>query len=481
MPNVLNVTQDANSVNLNQQSIRPQTTGVGASGVNGSRNVTSPGISTNGIPSQQIEQEAAKQVDFESNYASFVQLLQEGSAIPEDLSQLIFGDGMSMLLSGDEEMSPVMQELFSSIVLSDPSELVSLLQDTGTREAKYSGTFFDGMRSLLSSDKVPENLKENAAAFLKAYNSYAAGSHNLAQMKTLSEQISKMMFSSSRKEFDALLDRMDWNAPLGSTKQNEELLNGQILPFLSKYVSKTHDYGAIRNAIVLFSLYTVKYEEGSNAHLQALYDKLISSNLFKQTFQQLGVTPERALMDKLTQIQEQAQKPGFSDALSELVLKGTQGKVGSDATDQFQAVMKNMLLNESVYMPVMHMVIPFRYQNQNVTSELWVDPDAGKKDATDQQGTSGKLKLFLKFHMDRLGDFDMIIYLKDRKDMDMQLFVPEKLPVRTSQITKSVNDILTGNGFDVTNLAVKQRAREISVEEVFPEIYEKENSINVRV
>ncbi len=41
--------------------------------------------------------------------------------------------------------------------------------------------------------------------------------------------------------------------------------------------------------------------------------------------------------------------------------------------------MRGMLVNESVYMPVNHFILPFQYQGKEAVSEFWIDPDAEKK------------------------------------------------------------------------------------------------------
>ena len=42
--------------------------------------------------------------------------------------------------------------------------------------------------------------------------------------------------------------------------------------------------------------------------------------------------------------------------------------------------MRGMLVNESVYMPVNHFILPFQYQGKEAVSEFWIDPDAEKKE-----------------------------------------------------------------------------------------------------
>ena len=55
--------------------------------------------------------------------------------------------------------------------------------------------------------------------------------------------------------------------------------------------------------------------------------------------------------------------------------------------------MNGMLINESVYMPLLHFILPFQYEDNNVMSEMWVDPDSRRE----EDSVGRKIKLFLKF------------------------------------------------------------------------------------
>lgn len=114
-------------------------------------------------------------------------------------------------------------------------------------------------------------------------------------------------------------------------------------------------------------------------------------------------------------------------------------------------------------------------------SEMWVNPDADK-DQNQAKGVSGqdrKVKLFLKFHIEKLGNFDMVAMLKDHS-VSMQLYIPDTVPEKPARIESTVRDILRRNGFS-GEVQTAPKTREISPEEIFPEIAASERSINVRV
>lgn len=88
--------------------------------------------------------------------------------------------------------------------------------------------------------------------------------------------------------------------------------------------------------------------------------------------------------------------------------------------------------------------------------------------------------MFFRFDIRELGNFNMALSLQDRR-MDMQLYVPPVLTQKAQEIQENISGILKKNGMDVNRLLVKEKRGEIRLEDVFPEIREKERTINVRI
>ena len=415
-------------------------------------------------------------VDFTSNYSAFLQNMQAASMIPEEMMDLLFRDGKAIAESKDGEMARVFTELFSEIQTDDPKELEAFLKSQVGNQVKYSGEFFDSLRSMLS-DSISDNYKSSILQFVRSYNSYTSGSHLLSQMKNLTEDIENLLLNSAKEDFEDLAGQMDWTASAGKTEENAAVLNNKLIPFLSTYISKTHDYGPIRKAAVLLTLYAVKYEEGSEDGLIQAYKKLARNGDFHMYFDS---DPEEALVSAMKGSMKNPSETGLPEHLSELLLKGTEGKAGSESVDRYYTVLNSLLNNESVYLPLLHMLVPFRYQNKEVMSEVWIDPNADRgKNQTEKKGDA--VRIFLKFRIRELGDFDMIGSMqKNTKKLDLQIFIPDGLPEKPRRIQASLTEILKRNGL-TADVSLSPRTRAISVREVFPGIREKERTINVRV
>ena len=136
--------------------------------------------------------------------------------------------------------------------------------------------------------------------------------------------------------------------------------------------------------------------------------------------------------------------------------------------------MKGLLVNESVYMPLQHLVLPFRYEGKDVMSEMWVEQEA-------EDSSGGKLtKMLLKFSIPSVGNFEMISGIANMR-VDMNLYMPEDLMEKQKDVEGVVSTILRRNGLSVANIGIYKKTRDFRVQEVFPEIKEAEKGLNVRI
>ncbi len=409
-------------------------------------------------------------MDYESNYGAFIKRMGEGQELPRLLEQIFQSQDAAALFVDQDAAAPLLEQLFSSIQMNSPEELLAFLQAQAEQQAKFSGTFFDGLRKLLSENRS-DAAKEAVLAFLRSYNSHSSSQHTLGQMKALTEDIGRLMLRQFRGEYEDILQDMDWDAADGETAGNASVLNQRLIPFLASYISRTHDYGPVRNAVMLFIFHAVQYEEGGKDRLLQLFDKMLRVRGFDQVFD------KEEAYGQLEKLMSGSQKPGngFADAFSTILARGANGEAGLENIQQFYNIMNGMLVNESVYLPLVHLLVPFRFGEEQVMSEMWVDPDAG-----DDDNGGRRVKMLLKFDIQSLGRFDLVLVMENRQ-VGMQLYVPPALKERSEHISRDVTGILKKSGFGVGQLLVREKKSDLKVMDVFPEIREKERTINVRI
>lgn len=408
-------------------------------------------------------------VDYESNYGAFIKGLGENGDLAAAMERLLFTGLTGVQDPGQAEVAELVEKFLMSMRMDSPEDLLDYLQGQGGLQAKFSGDFFNRFRALLM-ESSSQGLQDAALAFLKSYNNYSSGTHLLQQMHTLADDIEQLLLRPYREEYRQLMDAMDWQAANGDTAQNTAVLNKSLIPFLSEYISRTHDYGAIREAVMHLVFHAARYQDGDEERLRKLFEGMQNDRDFARLFKEGG-------RESLEGLLHSGARPmsGFADGLSQLLLKGANGQGGLENVQQFYNIMNGMLLNESVYMPLLHFVLPFQYEDNNVMSEMWVDPDADK----DEEG-GRRIKLFLKFDIQSVGKFELVMTMQDRQAR-VQLFVPPHLAKQEKKIQSDVADILKDNNIRFSQLMVRRRLRDRRVDEIFPEIREKERTINVRI
>lgn len=408
-------------------------------------------------------------VDFEGNYAAFLRELTENINLPKEMETVLFGEAAMALSQDKEEIKDALQELYSSIEMESAEDLKSYLQTQQKSQIKFSGNLFNNLRGMLK-DNISPSLRTAIMNFAKSYNDYTSSGHFLNQLETIAGDIDKLLLPSFQGEFEDLLSQMNFKEGMGENKANSSLINNQIIPFLSNYISRTHDYGSVRNAAIMFILYAVKYENGSEEILEKAKNALMNNSDFRLLFKG---DPEEAFSESMKAADGKSQN-NFPKLFNQLLLAGAEGKAGTEHISHFRDVLRGLLVNESVYMPLQHLVIPFRYEDKDVMSEMWVGQDA--KDTS-----GGKLtKMLLKFNIQGLGNFELISGISDMR-VDMNLYMPEELMDKQKDVEGVVSTILRRNGLSVANIGIYQKTRDFKIQEVFPEIKDSEKGLNVRI
>ena len=179
-----------------------------------------------------------------------------------------------------------------------------------------------------------------------------------------------------------------------------------------------------------------------------------------------------------TEFERAAQQYTLMDKLTEILERGINGKeTGYEAKSVFANIINSLLLNESVYMPLLHLMIPADIDGKLMFSEMWIDPDDRSEGGTQEEKQT---KLFIKFDIKDVGYFEMIL-LSRGETVDMQLFYPERLAVHKKMIQEGISNIMERNGIHSTSLYTDVLQTPKTISEVFPKLYERMNAVNVRI
>lgn len=478
MPNVLKVTTPGAGFDNNSIKNNPNP---GKSDIQ-IQNPVDParvGRGDNRTDSGQDKQDGNLQFHYESNFNTFVQMLKSSPRLLDQLGDILFQElGQA---GGAAEVGSVYRQALAELLQMievEPGQMAEYLKDQVSSASKFKSGLFTLLRSALD-ETASVTVKTDILNFLKHYNDMSSGPHLLERIRTTAQFIRGQMFLKGRDELDKSLEDMNWGARPGDTGHNAQVLKDQVLPTLGSYISATRDMGKIRDDISLLSVLISHYENGSLEETVQSFDKMMSYPDVRRFLEGLD---EEKLTEALRNMDFEAEagKTEWNSRFQSLLREGAKGGAGLEYRAAFLDMVHSMVMNESVYMPLVHLMFPMNVDGRQMVSEMWIDPDHDGGNAKGDGRQAPAQKLFIKFDIRDLGMFDLIIICRE-EEMNVQLRYPEHLRSFEGDIQSSVSQIAQRNGYRVNQVVLETGREPLDVLQVFPEIYERKNSINVRV
>lgn len=411
-------------------------------------------------------------ITYESNFGNFVQSLRELPNLQEIMTKMLFGGMANMVESGiGKGTAEDIQALLQMLEMT-PEQLNGFLKDSMAGANRLQGPLFDVLRQVMNEASTVE-LKAGILDMLKKYNDMSSGKHILESVKENLAEIEARMFRNNRQELHQLVSKLRPYS-MQNNELNTQILKEQIIPYLGKYISQTKDMGRIRDLISLLALNTSRLENGNVNNVSQAFQRLLDFPGFAKYFQGMsGAQFKDMLMN--VDYEKAAGKMEWADKFLNIMEAGVRGEAGVENKDAFMSIMRSMMINESVYMPVMHVMLPVILNGVPMYSEWWVDPD-------EESGNPGSnergVKLLIKFDLKDVGFFDMMMYYEKGK-MDMLIHYPKELADHESDIRENIRKIMNRNHLEVEYLAVEEGKTPIKVSAAFPKIFERRNSVNV--
>lgn len=416
---------------------------------------------------------------YESNFNTFLQMIQSSPRLLGQLADVMF-QGMSQAASGTDASAAYMETLMELVGMMqmDAEDILPYLKEQVTSAARFQGGLFTLLRQAMN-ETASVTVKSEILNFLKHFNDLSSGSHLLESIRMSAEAIKGQMYMKNREEIDRLLGEIRWDADPGDTQGNAAVLKGKLLPSLAAYISATKDMGKIRDDISLLMILTSRYENGELEETLQSFGRLLAYQDVKKF---LGNLDEQQLGEILgrTDFETASGKTDWSSLFQSLVKLGAKGEAGLENKAVFLDMLHSLVANESVYMPLVHLMFPLNFGGRMMMSEMWIDPDRENGSAYAGERQAKSQKLFLKFDIQNLGLFEVILICKEQ-DISMQLRYPDKLRSFESDMHTNLARIAQRNGYRMEQMILEAGREPLTVLEVFPEIYERKNSVNVRI
>jgi len=413
---------------------------------------------------------------YESNFMTFLQRLRGSPDMAQVFFQIIQGGGLQVS-SGIRAGFAEEIAQFMEFLQLDEGQLKSFLQNQVQSGTRFTGAIFSALRSAYAGTSS-EVARQDILQFLHKFSDWSSTGHLEGKMLNTLGEMSQSLPAKWANQLTDLAARLENGVAAGDRQGNLKLLRGQVFPLISQYVSLTHNHGRARNLLSMLALDVARYENGSEGGLVQSLRRLALNGSLPRELDELSDADLMRLL-RTTDYAKAAQSNSFADRLSELTGRAVQGEGGVEAQEAFRAILSAMLVNESVYMPLMHIMLPIQWEDKLMFSEMWVDPDADGDPRSVVPDGEGTTRLLLKLDIQDLGAFDLLINAHGT-DVSLQAACPPAVAAFSDQVSQGLRAILARNGFR-PDVSVGAMQRPVTVSEVFPRIFEKASGVNVSV
>ncbi len=422
--------------------------------------------------------DAALAARYGSNFMTFVQRLRGMPDLGSALLSVLQGASLQVS-SGISEGFATELSQFLEFLEMDEAQLQSFVKDQFESGSRFTGPLFQLLRQAYRGTQS-ELIRNDILQFLRRFSDWSSTEHLEGKMARTVSEMSESLPSQWGGRVTALLAQLQNGIVAGDRGGNLKLLREQLFPLIARYVSLTHDHGRARSLLSTLTLDIARYENGSE---RGLLDTLRQLSANKALPEELARLPDEELLRLLQEssFSKASRANSFADRLAGMADRALQGEGGVHAQEAFRNILSSILLNESVFMPLMHIMLPIQWNERLMFSELWVDPDA-EKDHEGRGGGEGApvMRLLIKMDIQSLGAFDLIVNAQN-KNVSLQLSCPERIASWSKEISESLSGILTRNGLQPNGVRVSAMKRPIAISEVFPKLFERVSGINVKI
>ena len=426
-------------------------------------------------PDQRTGQESSDATNaarYESNFMTFFQRLQGAREMPDNFMRVLQWGGQisSGVQSGfAAELAQLMQFL-----KMDESELLEFLRNQLQSGSRFTGTLFQVLRDAYASGASPMS-QSDILLFLRRYSDFSSTEHLEGKILRTVQDMTESLPNPWKDQVTQLLARLENGVAAGDRQGNLNVLQSELFRLIAKYVSQTHDHGRARGLLSTLALDVARYENGSEEGLVQSFRQLTDTGVLPE---ELGKLTDQEILQLLrdADFQKASQNNRFADQLAQLTDTALHGRGGVDAQEAFHNIMTSILINESVYMPVNHVMVPLDWNGKKAFSEIWVDPDAEQKG---RDGGGRGARVLIKMDIQSLGAFDLLFNTVGNS-VSLQVSCPRDVAPFSEAVTRSLETILARNGLTVENVRVAELRRPMTVSDVFPKMFERMNGVNVR-
>ncbi|QSX07172.1 hypothetical protein JYG23_07455 [Sedimentibacter sp. zth1] len=412
----------------------------------------------------------------------FLQSLDSAPTLSENMRKILFS---KQFINSNIKTDPLLKSFFEEFVKDinmDKEKMLEFVKFQYNNNTKFSGKFFDFIRDAIKLNPNSD-FKNVVSSFMKSYDCYLSVDETTTAIANILKNINQNMPDILKETFSNFIDKLILDSPTNSADINLNLLKNEIIPYLSKYISKTNDFGIVRDYVSVLIHNIARLETGLKDNFSYSVENMF--NYLKFSFNLSDKEISELKYSLINSFREHsAVKNNALDYMFKMIEAGTKDKNNYVNKTTFDDITESLLISNSVQIPLVHIFLPVNFNGVFMFSELWINKEINNNTEKDKENKKSNdiknevFKIFLTFDLQNVGYFETTIVSQGNK-LSLEIFVPNALKCNEINIKKDVQNIIKKNGIEVTNIYINESTKQRKFNEVFGTKFIKERGINV--
>lgn len=409
----------------------------------------------------------------DSVFDKFVKSLQNSPVLSASAKKLLLS---KQFINGNIKKDPVFSVFFESFLKNiemNDSEILEFLKFQKGTYTKFQGEFFNELRNFLIADDR-KDFKVILNNFLRSYDCFVSVEETNKSIGAAIKNIERNLPDILKTTFNEMTEKLILDAKY--TDLNLGILKNEVIPFLGKYISRMNDFGILRDYVSVLVHNLIRLEFSSK---DIFSDEL--ENLFAYLKYNFDIDDKQMDILKKSFIDTyETTSSAKNDSVKAFLTLLKDGAAKSESPVN-KSLMKEMadsiLFSHNVNIPLIHMFLPLNYNGMFMFSEIWIGREEHKKA---RPGYEQTYKVFITFDIQNLGYFESILKLSKNK-LVLDIYVPCGISSYTEKIKKDLDALLCKNGIITEGVNVRECVKVRRFNEVFSNLAERKNSVDVTI
>lgn len=415
-------------------------------------------------------------VQQEETSALLLNLLKDPSVTVSFLKSISAMEAMIRLLPANN--NPFTQELEQMFgeMLVPYDQIASEMGKQENASTMFRGALFELLRKEILQNPNQTELKGATVSFLKALTLFSTRGEILGSVANSLRYLANNLFSS--KSLSQKLDDLANRYEEGNTAPSFRELRQETLSALRE-VQDSILFSDKTDKVVKMVVYNLSRYNDNDDFLRESVSRLLQQLHGDGTREQFLQSLE-VFLEQLKQ-QPKGQNSSAMGALTRMLERQTDSEeLMAMNSEKVEKIIYSLLSSPCNFTPLLHFVLPVRYENLQSFAEIWINPN-GEEDERERPSDGTKaIHMLLSFEIDSIGHFELELFVRE-KTIDFSLFCPPAYTSVYGAMERDLRSCIGQSDYHIGEVRIERLERPRSLMDVFKSLPYKRTGVDVKI